>query len=212
MLRCWVGLLALCATSSASREATAVLYSSSTETSGTFTVTVMGYVEFNQESADDYLIIKIVLLENNSSLTDGEHGIHIHNYGNTWGGCTSAVGHYNPLEVDHGGPDDDIRHVGDLGNIEIVDNAYTGTISDTVASLYGQYSILGRGVVLHSGEDDLGKGTGDLAESSKATGNAGSRVACGVIGVNSEGFDSAAFRHTATYGLVLCVTLFYLFQ
>lgn len=47
-------------------------------------------------------------------------------------------------------------------------------------TLYGEYSVLGRAIVVHAGQDDLGQG-GD-AESLK-TGNAGSRIGCGVIGI-----------------------------
>jgi Cu-Zn family superoxide dismutase len=46
--------------------------------------------------------------------------------------------------------------------------------------LYGLYSVLGRGIVLHNGTDDLGLGGHNL---SKTTGNAGARLACGVIGI-----------------------------
>ena len=45
--------------------------------------------------------------------------------------------------------------------------------------LYGAYSVLGRSCVLHADEDDLGRGGHKL---SKTTGNAGARIACGVIG------------------------------
>jgi len=43
--------------------------------------------------------------------------------------------------------------------------------------------IAGRAIVIHAGSDDLGTGTGDAEEGSKKTGNAGGRVACGVIEV-----------------------------
>ena len=52
---------------------------------------------------------------------------------------------------------------------------------DSVASLHGQFSVVNRAIVVHAGEDDLGRGEGDKAEESKKTGNAGSRVACGII-------------------------------
>jgi Cu-Zn family superoxide dismutase len=53
--------------------------------------------------------------------------------------------------------------------------------SDRLATLYGEYSIIGRSVVVHANEDDLGQT--NHPESLK-TGNSGPRVACGVIGLS----------------------------
>ena len=49
----------------------------------------------------------------------------------------------------------------------------------------GVHDVAGRAIVVHAGEDDLGRGVGDLADGSKKTGNAGARVACGIIELNS---------------------------
>ncbi|XP_039300413.1 LOW QUALITY PROTEIN: superoxide dismutase [Cu-Zn]-like, partial [Nilaparvata lugens] len=85
------------------------------------------------------------------------------------------------LQKKHGGPTDTERHVGDLGNIFAEDNGVAHiAIRDTVVSLHGKNSILGRGVVVHSDQDDLGRG--GFADS-QTTGHAGTRVACGVIGI-----------------------------
>lgn len=49
--------------------------------------------------------------------------------------------------------------------------------------LVGSNSVIGRSMVVHADQDDLGKGVGDKKEESLKTGNAGARVACGIIGV-----------------------------
>ena len=112
-----------------------------------------------------------------SGLEPGEHGFHIHEFGDMSDGCKSMGGHYNPDGVDHG--DSDNGHVGDLGNIEANEDGVASVkIIAGRVELLGDRSVIGRGFVVHSDRDDLGKG-GD-AESLK-TGNAGDRLACGVI-------------------------------
>lgn len=53
-------------------------------------------------------------------------------------------------------------------------------IQDKQISLTGAHSIVGRTLVVHADPDDLGAGGHEL---SKTTGNAGARIACGVIGL-----------------------------
>jgi Cu-Zn family superoxide dismutase len=116
-----------------------------------------------------------------TGLEPGEHGFHIHEFGDMSKGCESMGAHYNPDGVDHGDLGD--GHVGDLGNIT-ADESGTAKFSiraDRV-DLIGDRSVVGRGIVVHADEDDLGKG-GD--EESLKTGNAGDRLACGVITLRS---------------------------
>ena len=117
-----------------------------------------------------------------TGLTPGEHGFHIHEFGDMSDGCKSMGGHYNPDGVDHGNINE--GHVGDLGNIT-ADKSGTAkfTIQAKRVDLIGERSVIGRGFVVHSDVDDLGKGGDD--ESLK-TGNAGDRLACGVIVTRSE--------------------------
>ena len=114
-------------------------------------------------------------------MTPGEHGIHIHEFGNLSNGCTSAGAHFNPYGNTHGGPSESVRHVGDLGNLLVTpDGNAVLNIYDNLCALYGANSIVGRSIVVHAGKDDLGKGGDD---ESKKTGNAGARLGCGVIGL-----------------------------
>lgn len=105
----------------------------------------------------------------------GLHGFHIHEVGDcSADDFTSAGGHFNPGGTDHAGPDAAMHHAGDLGNIEVgADGTGHLELDSTDLTLDdGPNSALGRGVILHEGEDDL---------TSQPTGAAGARLACGVI-------------------------------
>ena len=117
-----------------------------------------------------------------TGLEPGAHGFHIHEFGDMSDGCKSMGGHYNPDNVNHG--DLNEGHVGDLGNIEADDNGKADfSIKAHRVDLIGDRSVVGRGIVVHADPDDLGKG-GD--EESLKTGNAGDRLACGVITLRSN--------------------------
>uniref|UniRef100_A0A6P6XN93 Superoxide dismutase [Cu-Zn] n=1 Tax=Dermatophagoides pteronyssinus TaxID=6956 RepID=A0A6P6XN93_DERPT len=119
-----------------------------------------------------------------TGLTPGLHGFHVHQYGDTRNSCTSMGGHFNPDNNNHGAPNDQQRHAGDLGNIEANQNGMAEfNMLDQRISLTGQYSILGRGVVVHANQDDLGRGG---QQDSRTTGNAGGRVGCGIISLAAQ--------------------------
>ncbi len=121
-----------------------------------------------------------------NGLSPGLHGFHIHESGDLSEGCKSLRGHFNPFQQSHGarvnsdGTININRHLGDLGNI-ICNETGHGTFDfvDPMLSLNGAYSILGRSVIVHDGEDDLGQTD---HPDSKTTGNAGNRALCGIIG------------------------------
>jgi Cu-Zn family superoxide dismutase len=118
-------------------------------------------------------------------LGDGKHGFHIHEYGDLTDGCESACSHFNPFNKKHGGLNSPERHAGDLGNIISKNKKSKGTIMDQLLSLdfTKKTCIIGRMIIVHKDEDDLGLGAN---EESLKTGNAGKRVACGVIGLKSK--------------------------
>lgn len=116
-----------------------------------------------------------------TGLTPGNHGFHLHQFGDTTNGCMSTGPHFNPSGKTHGAPGDENRHAGDLGNVVAgADGVAEGVITDTQIPLGGPNSVVGRAFVIHEGEDDLGKGGHEL---SSTTGNAGGRLACGVVGL-----------------------------
>jgi Cu-Zn family superoxide dismutase len=111
-----------------------------------------------------------------SGLAAGTHGFHIHEFGDCSApDATSAGGHFNPGAHKHGGPKDADHHAGDLGNIEAgADGTATLEATDATITMEGPDGIVGRGVIVHANADDF---------KTQPTGNAGGRVACGVIGV-----------------------------
>ncbi len=111
-----------------------------------------------------------------TGLKPGKHGFHIHEYGDcSSDDGTSAGGHFNPDNMRHGAPTDSAHHEGDLGNIEAgADGKAHLEMTDSLLSFSGPHSIIGRGVVIHGAVDDY---------TSQPAGNAGPRIACGVIGV-----------------------------
>ena len=122
---------------------------------------------------------KVEVKANLTGLTpNSKHAIHIHQYGDlTSKDGKSAGDHYNPLGHQHALPDKKIRHAGDFGNLEAdaSGNATMLLVVDNI-SLAGRLSpIIGRGVVVHAKPDDGGQ----------PSGNAGDRIAVGVIGVRN---------------------------
>ncbi|KAF7927483.1 uncharacterized protein EAE98_005865 [Botrytis deweyae] len=136
---------------------------------------ISGTVTFEQSEENSPTTITWNITGNDAN---AERGMHVHQFGDNTNGCTSAV---NPHGQTHGAPTDEVRHVGDLGNFKTdAQGNATGSVQDSHIKLIGPLSVIGRTVVVHSGTDDLGKGEN---EESKKTGNAGTRPACGVIGI-----------------------------
>jgi len=136
---------------------------------------VRGVVTFTQ--MDGYVHVAAEV----EGLAPGRHGIHVHEFGDCNcgdGKCTG--GHFNPFGVDHGGPDADVRHVGDLGNLEVGADgkaSYSRDDKHIALDMSSRACIIGRAIIIHGGEDDL---------TSQPTGAAGARLATGVIGIGKD--------------------------
>lgn len=103
------------------------------------------------------------------------HAIHVHQFGDITGADGKKTGgHYNPEMHDHALPMKKMRHAGDLGNLKSDANGKAHyEITVTNASLTGMNPVLGRAIIVHAKKDDGGQ----------PTGNAGARIAQGVIGI-----------------------------
>lgn len=143
---------------------------------------VGGQVSFAQHDGRVTVTLRV------TGLQPGMHGFHVHEFGD----CSavdgaSAGNHFNPEGNPHGPFDmGRLHHAGDLGNIE-ADAAGVATLGATTDqfTLDGSAkSIAGRAVIIHEKADDL---------NSQPSGNAGSRLACGVILV--QGGNTVPIKH-----------------
>ncbi|HTG44079.1 MAG TPA: superoxide dismutase family protein [Verrucomicrobiae bacterium] len=129
---------------------------------------VRGQVTFMEETEG------VRVTANIEGLTPGPHGFHIHEKGDCSApDFTSAGGHFNPNQLPHGSPTDPQHHSGDFGNLEANQQGvarYERVFS--WLSFKGTNSIIDRAVIVHEKGDDL---------KSQPAGNAGARLACGVI-------------------------------
>ena len=131
---------------------------------------VKGIVTFTK-SNDGVKIVADVM-----GLAPGKHGFHIHEFGD----CTSpdgkaAGGHFNPTHAPHAAHDVAQRHEGDMGNMDADASGKAHLeLVDTMMTMSGDKSIIGRAIIVHEKADDL---------KTQPTGDAGGRLACGVIGI-----------------------------
>ncbi len=139
-------------------------------------------------------------------ISEAKHGLHVHTFGILnpsendtiskfllhkniffviyfFAGCGSSGSHFNPFGLTHGNVSDTIKHLGDYGNVKSENGQIVQIFNDYMSKLSGKFSIIGRTIVLHKLEDDLGLGNNS---ESKLTGNSGSRIACGVIGLSER--------------------------
>ncbi|KAK8952458.1 Superoxide dismutase [Cu-Zn] 2 [Platanthera zijinensis] len=88
---------------------------------------VKGTVFFSQEGYGPTAVTGTV-----SGLKAGLHGFHVHAFGDTTNGCLSTGAHFNPAGKEHGAPEDENRHAGDLGNVTVgEDGIATVEVVDT---------------------------------------------------------------------------------
>lgn len=129
---------------------------------------ISGTVRFEQEMGGVRVMAEV------SGLPPGKHGLHIHEGGECTPPFDSAGGHLDPFQIDHGCPPEPIRHLGDLGNIEVGADG-TGSfdqVIDKISLVDPHHQVAQRAVIVHAAPDDC---------RTQPTGASQGRLACGVI-------------------------------
>jgi superoxide dismutase, Cu-Zn family len=129
----------------------------------------VGEVTFEQVGGKVQVTAQIIGLK-----AGQEHGFHIHEVGDcSSGDGMSAKGHFNPYGKPHG-PQGSEHHAGDMPNLKADAKGRVRMTAElaVVTVTAGPASLIGRAVVVHADSDDY---------RTQPTGNAGARLACGVI-------------------------------
>jgi superoxide dismutase, Cu-Zn family len=140
----------------------------------------VGFVKLTQQGG------KVIVRGEVSGLTPGFHGFHVHAVGECVPPFTTAGGHYNPGGVGHG------SHAGDMPSLLVLDD---GTAEAQFATdryaIDDLFDVDGSAIIVHAGADNFAniptrylsttEGVFGPDSATLATGDAGARVACGVV-------------------------------
>jgi superoxide dismutase, Cu-Zn family len=140
----------------------------------------IGFVKLTEQGG------KVIVRGEVSGLTPGFHGFHVHTVGQCVPPFTTAGGHYNPGGVGHG------SHAGDMPSLLVLDDgtaeAQFATDRYTIDELF---DADGSAIIVHAGADNFAniptryqsttEGVFGPDSVTLATGDAGARVACGVV-------------------------------
>lgn len=164
--------------------------SDSSELAGDTSMTKGAYADISSTKADtsgsgraefskkDDGTVEMSLTVNFPKMANKSVAVHLHEHGDCGDSGKGAHGHWNPTNEAHGKWGSDAHHSGDIGNVDLnADGAGAITISSNRWTIGGddKTNILNRAVIVHSGVDDF---------TTQPTGNAGSRIGCGVIMAN----------------------------
>ncbi len=110
----------------------------------------------------------------------GVHGFHVHDKGACGDNGMAAGGHFNPMNTDHGTPNVTPHHAGDFSNLLAPSNGeiHQQFVTRSISVSPGTMSVVGHALILHANPDDL---------LTQPTGNAGGRIACGVVEAAGKG-------------------------
>jgi superoxide dismutase, Cu-Zn family len=119
---------------------------------------------------------KVTLKIDIAGAEPGSHAVHLHEKGDcSAADGSSAGGHWNPTQENHGKWAAAPFHHGDIGNVEVgADGKGTLTLTTDLWTIGGapETDVVGKAVIVHAKADDF---------TTQPTGNAGGRVGCGVV-------------------------------
>lgn len=134
-----------------------------------------GRAEFSKKADGN---VELSLIVTFPKMANKSVAVHLHEHGDCGDAGKGAHGHWNPTNEAHGKWGSAAYHSGDIGNIQL-DGEGSGsiTLSSNRWTIGGddKTNIINRAVIVHSGVDDY---------KTQPTGNAGSRIGCGVIASN----------------------------
>jgi Cu-Zn family superoxide dismutase len=141
------------------------------ELSNASSSTVSGHVVFTEVGQDS-----VELQLSITGAEPGEHALHLHENGDCSAeDASSAGGHWNPTNNQHGQRGSGEFHKGDVMNLTVEENGNAEVSMVVTGWTIGgnqQSNILNKAVIIHAGADDF---------TSQPSGDAGKRIACGVI-------------------------------
>lgn len=150
-----------------------IVSNASATISGTYPDTAVNGTATFETAADGKIKMKLeitVLAKANKSVA-----VHLHEHGDCGDNGKASHGHWNPTNAQHGKWGSGSFHSGDIGNVKL-DAKGKGSITLTTDlwTLGGKAdkNILGKAMIVHGGTDDF---------TTQPTGNAGSRIGCGLI-------------------------------
>jgi Cu-Zn family superoxide dismutase len=140
----------------------------------------IGFVKLSKQGG------KVIVRGEVSGLTPGFHGFHVHGVGQCVAPFTSAGGHYNPGGTGHG------AHAGDMPSLLVLaDGTAQAQFASDRFAIDELFDADGSAIIVHAASDNFAniptryqsttEGVFGPDSATLATGDAGARVACGVV-------------------------------
>jgi len=160
---------------------------------------VTGWATFTPNADNATLVDVTIWVTGITQSPEALHGIHVHVWGDISDPAGNAAGGHFALAGEvHACPGNESRHTGDMGNWQATAGVINATKTFDKLILTGPNSIIGRGLIVHSGIDDC---------VTQPTGMSGTRLGQAVIGVMNVSGNTAnngLARTTSSVDAAMC--------